>query len=539
MSVTTTLLVVVVVAGIALLDGAQVSKIYDEAFSERVEQYDESLRVKGESTVAVFSQAVLVPLMMNSWEDVRGLVRKTQAQDPDLKVVYVLDRNRQLVAHSGVNRYEDDLKPVSDPSWPALLDQWKKRQTGTRALARLDLDVSGGQATRFFAEPVMSGNAPPTAEVAARDEAGDDRLGYVVLGYSLEPITRFAGENTAAKNAAWESSLRRTLLIGALFVLVGSMLAVLQGFRIARPIRMLTHRASQIAQGDLEARVEVRSGDEVGVLAENFNYMADQIAVLLTDTADKAALEKELEVTRVVQERLLPTVNEIRVGSLSLAAFYEPASTCGGDWWTCHDLPEGKSLIVVGDVTGHGVPAAMVTATAKAACDVVRALSRRGLGLPALMDLMNFAILESAKREFQMTCFASIHDPTTNVLEFANASHNPPLLFRPFEQGRARFKSLLGSGTRLGDSSNPSIEFLKQDLRPGDIVIWYTDGIIDCVNKDDVEYGIKRFMTSIDRIGDVTAVDMRDRVVAEALAFYGSTPRRDDMTLVVGKVDGI
>jgi phosphoserine phosphatase RsbU/P len=125
------------------------------------------------------------------------------------------------------------------------------------------------------------------------------------------------------------------------------------------------------------------------------------------------------------------------------------------------------------------------------------------------------------------------------VLEFANASHNPPLLFRPFEQGRARFKSLLGSGTRLGDSSNPSIEFLKQDLRPGDIVIWYTDGIIDCVNKDDVEYGIKRFMTSIDRIGDVTAVDMRDRVVAEALAFYGSTPRRDDMTLVVGKVDGI
>jgi phosphoserine phosphatase RsbU/P len=537
MSVTTTLLVVVVVAGIALLDGAKVSKIYDETYSERIEQYDESLRVKGESTVAVFSQAVLVPLMMNSWEDVRGLVRKTVAQDPDLKVVYVLDRNRQLIAHSGVARYEDELKPVADPSWPQLLELWRTRQTGSRALARLDMQMPGGQSVRFFAEPVMAGNAPPTPEVAARDDAGDDRLGYVALGYSLEPIARFAGENRAAKNAAWESSLRRTLLIGALFVLVGTLLAVLQGFRIARPIRSLSYRASQIAQGDLDSRVEVRSGDEVGALAENFNYMADQIAILLSEAADKAALEKELEVTRLVQERLLPPRNEIKIGSFTLAAFYEPASQCGGDWWTCHQLPEGKSLVVVGDVTGHGVPAAMVTATAKAACDVVRQLSRRGLGLPALMDLMNFAILESAKREFQMTCFASIHDPATSTLQFANASHNPPLLYRPFEHGRARFRSLLGSGMRLGDSANPTFEFLNQELRPGDIVIWYTDGIIDCVNGEEIEYGIKRLMTSIDRIGDTGAVEMRDRIVADALTFYGNTPRRDDMTLVVGKVD--
>ena len=537
MIATTTLLVVAVVGGFGVLDGVQVSKIYDDTFNERAEQYDESLRVKGESTVDVFSQAVLGPLVQNAWEDVRALVRKTANQDPDLAVVYVLDRNRNVVAHSGQKSYGDELSPVTDPSWPLLLEQWRQGATGARALARFDRDAGGGLSIRYFAVPVLLGSSPATPEVAARAEPGEERLGYVVLGYSLQPLARFAQENQESKEAARADSIRRTLLIGALFVAAGCLMAVIQGFRVARPIRALTAKVSQIAQGDLGSRVKVTTTDEVGQLAESFNHMADQLVGLLTAAGERAAMQKELEVTRVVQERLLPTQNEIRVGSISIAAYYEPASQCGGDWWTCHEVQAGRSLVLIGDVTGHGVPAAMVTATAKSACDVARAVRPHDLDLEQLLSIMNYAILESAKREFQMTCFASMYDSTTGVLTCANAAHNPPLRFRAGAQGAARCKSLLGAGTRLGDIPSPSFTPFREQLEPGDVVVWYTDGLIDCLNQAGYEFGTKRLLACIDRLGEGSAVEIRDRILQEALNFFGNTPRRDDLTVVVGKVD--
>lgn len=540
MIATTTLLVVAVVGGFGVLDGIQVAQIYDDSFNERAAQYDEALRVKGESTVAVFSQAALVPLIENAWEDVRGLVRKVTAQDPDLATVYVLDRNRNLVAHSGQSTYPEEPVPVADPSWPLLLDKWTKRETDRGALARVDLASGGAVPVRFFGVPVMVGSAVASPEAAARPEAGDDRIGYVVLGYSLAPIQRFASDNETAKTTAQRRTLERTLLIGALFVLAGCVLVVLQAFRISRPIRLLTTRTSQIAQGDLSTRVEVKSTDEVGILGESFNHMADQLVVLLREAADKAALDKELEVTRAVQERLLPTQNEIRVGAISLAAFYEPASQCGGDWWTCHEVDVSRSLIVIGDVTGHGVPAAMLTATAKSACDVVRATSQKNLDLIQLLLVMNYAILESAKREFQMSCFASMYDSATGTLSCVNAGHNPPLVYRPYLDDPAqRWKTLHGSGARLGDIAQPEFNSFDEPLASGDIVVWYTDGIIDCVNAAGAEYGIKRLVASIGRGGHDGCVEIRDRIVMDAKAFYGRTPRRDDVTLVVGKVESV
>src|SRR5207302_292853 len=83
---------------------------------------------------------------------------------------------------------------------------------------------------------------------------------------------------------------------GLFFVLVGTALAIFQGLRISRPIKMLAWRADQIARGDLETRVEISSGDEIGMLGENFNYMADRLLILMRETAEKATLEKELEV---------------------------------------------------------------------------------------------------------------------------------------------------------------------------------------------------------------------------------------------------
>ena len=85
------------------------------------------------------------------------------------------------------------------------------------------------------------------------------------------------------------------------------MLAIFQGLSISKPLKQLAWKADQIARGDLDARVEVNSGDEIGLLGENFNFMADQIAILLQQTAEKAKIEQELEVAKAIQETLVPS----------------------------------------------------------------------------------------------------------------------------------------------------------------------------------------------------------------------------------------
>ena len=313
------------------------------------------------------------------------------------------------------------------------------------------------------------------------------------------------------------------------------MLAILQGLSISRPIKQLAWRADQIARGDLGARVEIVSRDEIGLLGENFNFMADQISILLEQTAEKARIEQELEVAKTIQDTLVPTSDPVDHGVLKFAGFYQPAAQTGGDWWTWSDLVDGKVLLVIGDVTGHGVPSAMITAAAKAACDVARYVYRDDVTVSGLLEIMNHAIFESAQRRFVMTCFASIVDPARRTITYANAGHNFPYLFRAGD-GRGEFGSLMIRGNRLGDDRDSRYEAKTTELIPGDVLVWYTDGIVECENAAGEEYGEKRFRASVRRAAALDAGEMRDAIVGDATAYFGDTPRKDDITMVVGRI---
>jgi serine phosphatase RsbU (regulator of sigma subunit) len=263
--------------------------------------------------------------------------------------------------------------------------------------------------------------------------------------------------------------------------------------------------------------------------------MADQIVVLLHQTAEKAHMEKELEVARTIQETLVPPNDPISKGAFKLAGYFQPASQCGGDWWTWHEMVGDRLLIVVGDVTGHGVPSAMITAAAKAACDVARSQHGDNVTVSKLLEIMNYAIFESAKRKFVMTCFASIIDTKRRTITYANAGHNFPYLYR-VQDGKGEFGSLMIRGNRLGDLKESKYEEKTTELVPGDILVWYTDGIVECENAGGEEYGEKRFRASVRRAAALDAGEIRDAVVADAGTFFGETLRKDDITLVIGKI---
>jgi serine phosphatase RsbU (regulator of sigma subunit) len=563
MILTTTLLIVVTVVGSGVLTVFNIRRVFDETTRRQVAVFENGRETLGKNGTPLFAQAVQKLVVDNRTTDIKDLLKQTVEQDTKdeaggkdygLKLAFVLDLNQNLIAHcfedqklecvegvlprEGVGQVKHKL---TADAWQGALAAWKqeaankKQAAANKQEALVQFNLTGERTRyRMFAYPIFI-DAPPTAAGAIAEKPPDARRGYVVLGYDLAPTESYAQAADREKGDASTRAALYTGAVGALFTLIGTVLAILQGLSISRPIKQLAWKADQIARGDLEARVDVKSSDEIGLLGENFNYMADQITILLQQTAEKARIEQELEVAKTIQETLVPGAEPVERGPLRFAGFYQPAAQTGGDWWTWHELAGGKVLIVIGDVTGHGVPSAMITAAAKAACDVARHIHGDDVTVTQLLEIMNHAIWQSAQRRFVMTCFASIVDTRHRTITYANAGHNFPYLFRAGE-GKGEFGSLMIRGNRLGDDPASRYEVKTTELVPGDVIVWYTDGIVECENEAGEEYGEKRFRASVRRAAALDARDMRDAIVGEAATYFGAAPRKDDITMIVGRI---
>lgn len=561
MILTSTMLILLTVAGFGIMNVLNIRDVYDASAEEQIENFRQALQRKGETTTQIFAQAMLTNLINHADEDVALIVKQTANQDPELEIIYILGRDKRVVTFCRVARSGDQIcdpsrdpqagaaaggeatdpdappNALDDPSWTRVQEVWRERLAAGKSDALVGFELTyEGAPMQIFAYPVFSGGEVPTPGSAIDDEPGENRQGYVVLAYNLTPITQFVEESQQKKADAESDAILRTGAVGFLFVLIGTLLAIVQGLRISKPLKLLAWKADQIARGDLQARVAVSSSDEIGLLGDHFNLMADRIVVLLKQTRAQATMEKELEVVRTIQETLVPPNDPVDCGFFHFAGFFQPASHCGGDWWSYHVLLGNKILVIIGDVTGHGVPSAMITATAKASCDVARHVNGDDVTVTTLLEIMNRAIFESARRKFVMTCFASIIDPEARTITYANAGHNFPYLYRAGADGRGEFGSLMIRGNRLGDVEDSTYEAKTTPLRPGDTLIWYTDGIVECEGPNGEEYGERRFRTSIRQSAHLDPGGLRDTVIEEALGFYGEQKRKDDITMIVGRI---
>jgi len=594
MIITTTLLIVMIVSIFGFIAILSTKDLYDEQAQQQQQIFEQSTREHGSSQIETLAQGIIGPLKGTEFEVIHPMLIRARQHDVLVRHIWLLDSDGRRVASS--NKADNDaftkqwakdhtaIKPfghvllpkgfttsvsvagktgagVPPPpmSKPRPMAAPPAPMAGTEPMAdAMDAPAPMAISMAAMSPGSMSAKPAPTALAAAtrlaegvksliRDYKGErvmvvgkplvalgTYLGSVYVVYSMERLKEQQARIQRRKEKAFARQWQRTAMIGGVFVLAGLLLAIMQGVRISKPIRLLTTRVTQIAQGELQNRVEVTTSDELGVLAENFNFMADQLLILLQETAQQGAVQKELEVARNIQETLVPSSEIVDRPFLRLSGYFEPASECGGDWWTYHDLEDGKVLVVIGDVTGHGVPSAMITATAKSAVDTLRAVTNDNLTVTYLLEILNRAILESAKRKFVMTCFASIIDPKTSTITFANAGHNFPYIYRE-EGGRGKFNVLMTRGNRLGDMEESTYQAKKEEIKPGDTIVWYTDGIVECESEIGEEYSEKRFRNSIRKLAGKEPDEVRDGVVSAAEAFFGDMPHKDDITMVIGK----
>jgi phosphoserine phosphatase RsbU/P len=304
-------------------------------------------------------------------------------------------------------------------------------------------------------------------------------------------------------------------------------------YTITNAKRRFTTKLSEILSlsSAMKEAASDESNDVINDARVQLIGLADRLVQLLYDTAEKASLKKQLEVARAVQQMLVPGEDVIERGFLRVASHFQPAAECGGDWWTFHDLPGGRLLTVIGDVTGHGISSAIITGAAKAACDLARTFAGATLTATQLLQLMNCCIHEAGKQRFMMTCVACIFDPATRSLSMANAGHPFPYLVR----GNG-IRQLASEGTPLGAAGATEYHATTVEIEPGDAILWFTDGVTECENDAREQFTERRLRTIFHGAASAGPEAARDAILGAVSEFLGARPLDDDLTLVVGRV---
>ena len=280
--------------------------------------------------------------------------------------------------------------------------------------------------------------------------------------------------------------------------------------------------------------------------------MSAQNIELLEDTVEKTRMEQELKTAELLQQTLFPE-RPPEVPGLDLAGYIESASETGGDWYGFVHEPENNRLaILIADVTGHGVPAALVTATTNSffrTLEIFRGYTGAGqdgrfdpLSPDFMLRCLNEIILKSTRGRLVMTLFAAVYYHEDKRLVYANAGHNMPLHCRPggfpapAGNESVKIKALLSRGVRLGDEKDVSFKERSISLEPDDTLLFYTDGIIECENEQGEEFGEARLEQLFTDVAQGSAEEIADALAVRTSRFFGQAPRRDDISFVVARV---
>lgn len=247
--------------------------------------------------------------------------------------------------------------------------------------------------------------------------------------------------------------------------------------------------------------------------------------LLVLELRDKLTLKGDLEVARQIQFGLLP-FEPYQKDGLSVRAAMRPANTVGGDYFDLVPLEPGRLAVVIGDVAGKGMPAALLMALLQGS---LRTLVTAGLRGGELMEKLNAHLCVHIPSNRLVTLFYGELDVSRGLLEYVNAGHNAPLLV-PREGPLAR---LSATGVALGIMPEARYQSMQAELHPGERLLLYTDGITEAFNAQDVDYGEERLEAFLRERRGLGQAELVDGLIEDVLAFCGSVRPKDDMTLLL------
>ncbi|MBF0443440.1 MAG: SpoIIE family protein phosphatase, partial [Oligoflexales bacterium] len=325
----------------------------------------------------------------------------------------------------------------------------------------------------------------------------------------------------------------RSLYFAILVIMVAFIASILFTRRLTSALRNLYFATQKIAGGNFDVDVAIRTNDEVGSLSRSFNHMGQEIKRLMLETAEKARMEKELETAYLVQENFFPP-DEMSFGNIKISAYFKPATECGGDFWNAFET-DGRLIIMIGDATGHGVPAALVTAAIHSCTTVLGHIrdevSNFRLSPSDIMKYLNASVYRAAKGKIKMTFFICEIELSSGEVRYVNASHEMPIIFH---EGMESLDVLSAEPDEcLGKSLDVSYREHTYLLEPGKKILFYTDGLVECRNNEGNEFSERRLRKLISEACSSTISEIRSMFLRRMEEFFKGFHNEDDITFVI------
>ena len=292
---------------------------------------------------------------------------------------------------------------------------------------------------------------------------------------------------------------------------------------LTRPLGALLEGVRRVDGGDLSGEVPVRMQDEIGHLAASFNGMVRSLREAVATRERVAAMERELAIARRIQQGLLPA-SLPEVAGIVAAARLVSAEAVSGDFYDAAPLNGGIALLAV-DVSGHGVPAALIASMAKLAFSQA---SPRAADPAALLTAMNETLTGNIGDQFFTACCVYL-DPVRGLARLGNAGHPPALLLRG-----GRVEELKPDGPLGGLLPGARFDATEIALLPGDRILLYTDGVTECHSPDEEDFGQERLAETLIGAKALSPDACVDHVLEALRAWsHRKEPFEDDVTLVV------
>ena len=441
---------------------------------------------------------------------------------------FVLGSTRDLVAYS---TFMEDVK-AHDGLYNAFEDHFADPKT---VLKKIDA-CAFGNGEAFHAE--LDGKE---IYMTARTIPSTGWL--LCTAINAEEITEPIGKVTAQSDQLFAAARAKTtaefksLILNAIItiVVIALLVALIEYFisrTISKPIIQLTDTVKNTGEGDFEKKSDIDSRDEIGDLARGFNKMQDDLKLytenLKTVTAEKERIGAELNVATQIQADMLPRIFPAfpQKKEIDVFASMTPAKEVGGDFYDFFLLDDNRLALVIADVSGKGVPAALFMVISKT---LIKNRAMQG-GTPAqILADVNNQLCEGNDADMFVTCWLGICDLSTGLLTAASAGHEFPAVC-----GSDRNYQLLKDkhGFVLAGMEGARYRDYEIQLARGGSIFLYTDGVPEATNVNGEMFGTDRMLEALNRCSDENADEFIHAVSSAVQAFTGEAPQFDDMTMV-------